>query len=48
VRGDFSRITFRPDRHYSAVLMQQGRVSLDSDWNEAVDIVKPEQEGGLR
>jgi Family of unknown function (DUF6519) len=34
VRGDFSRTTFRPDKHYSGVLMQQGRVQVDADWNE--------------
>lgn len=34
MKGDFSRNTFRPFRHYSRVLMQQGRVLLDSDWNE--------------
>lgn len=34
MNGDFSRNTFRPDRHYSQVLMQQGRVLLDADWNE--------------
>jgi len=34
MRGDFSRRTFRPERHYSAVLLQQGRVVLDADWNE--------------
>ena len=34
MKGDFSRNTFRPSRHYSRVLMQQGRVLLDSDWNE--------------
>jgi Family of unknown function (DUF6519) len=39
VKGDFSRITFRPERHYSSVLMQQGRVSLDSHWNEQAAIV---------
>lgn len=32
--GDYSRNTFNPRRHYSAVLMQQGRVQLDADWNE--------------
>ncbi|MGP3981990.1 DUF6519 domain-containing protein [Streptomyces sp. KR80] len=31
---DLSRITFRPDRHYSAVVAQQGRVQLDADANE--------------
>ncbi|MGH9944269.1 MAG: DUF6519 domain-containing protein, partial [Pyrinomonadaceae bacterium] len=32
--GDFSRHSDDPRRHYSSVLMQQGRVLLDSDWNE--------------
>ena len=37
-RGDFSRDTFDPLRHFSRVLMQQGRVQLDADWNEQVSI----------
>jgi len=36
--GDFSRSTFDPTRHYSGVLMQQGRVLLDAEWNEQLDI----------
>lgn len=32
--GDYSRNTFDPKKHYSGVLMQQGRVQLDADWNE--------------
>jgi DNA-binding beta-propeller fold protein YncE len=36
--GDFSRQTFDPLKHYSGVLMQQGRVQLDADWNEQVAI----------
>jgi len=38
VKGDFTRFTFRPERHYSGVRMQQGRVQVDADWNEQVDI----------
>ena len=34
MKGDFSRETFDRARHYSAVLLQQGRVQLDADWNE--------------
>ncbi|MGP0063423.1 MAG: DUF6519 domain-containing protein [Isosphaeraceae bacterium] len=34
MRGDFSRIRFRPGKHYTTVLQQQGRVSLDADGNE--------------
>src|SRR6267378_1289771 len=32
--GDFSRNTFDPSKHFSRVLMQQGRVQLDADFNE--------------
>ena len=32
--GDYSRQRFDPSKHFSAVLMQQGRVQLDADWNE--------------
>src|SRR5262249_33412953 len=32
------RSTFNPAKHYSGVRQQQGRVSLDADWNEQVDI----------
>ena len=38
MNGDFTRLTFRPDRHYSGVRLQQGRLLLDADWNEQVDI----------
>jgi hypothetical protein len=34
MKGDFSRDSFDPTKHYSNVLMQQGRVQLDADWNE--------------
>jgi hypothetical protein len=39
MKGDFTRSTFRSEKHYSRVLQQQGRVQLDSDWNEALDIL---------
>src|SRR5262245_49108537 len=35
---DITRSTFNPVKHYSGVRQQQGRVSLDADWNEQVDI----------
>lgn len=38
MKGDFSRDTFDPARHYTSVLMQQGRVQLDADWNEQQSI----------
>jgi hypothetical protein len=34
MNGDFSRVTFDPGKHYSSVLLQQGRVQLDADANE--------------
>ncbi len=34
MKGDFSRYTFDKRKHYSGVLMQQGRVQVDADWNE--------------
>ena len=38
--GDYSRESFDPRRHFSAVRMQQGRVALDADWNEQGAIVE--------
>ncbi|HZF09057.1 MAG TPA: DUF6519 domain-containing protein, partial [Thermoanaerobaculia bacterium] len=36
--GDITRSTFELRKHYSGVRQQQGRVQLDADWNEQVDI----------
>jgi hypothetical protein len=36
--ADYSRTTYDRRKHYSGVLMQQGRVQLDADWNEQRDI----------
>ena len=38
MKGDFSRRTFDPTRHFTTVRMQQGRVQLDADWNEQADL----------
>jgi hypothetical protein len=38
MKGDFTRLSFKPQKHYNAVWMQQGRLQLDADWNEQVDI----------
>jgi hypothetical protein len=40
MKGDFSRFTFDPKKNYNRVLLQQGRVVLDADWNEQGDIQK--------
>lgn len=43
MKGDFktdiTRDSFRRRKHFSRVLMQQGRVQLDADWNEQQDIL---------
>ena len=39
MKGDFTRNTFDPLKHFSRVLMQQGRVQLDADWNEQMSIL---------
>lgn len=38
-RGDFTRDTFHRRNHFARVLMQQGRVQLDADWNEQTSIL---------
>jgi len=38
MKGDFSRQTFDSKKHYRGVMMQQGRVQLDSDMNEQQSI----------
>ncbi|MDQ3859417.1 MAG: DUF4815 domain-containing protein [Actinomycetota bacterium] len=38
MKGDFSRFTFDAGKRYTSVRLQQGRVSLDSDWNEQAAI----------
>ena len=38
MKGDFTRWTFDASKQYSSVRLQQGRVLLDADWNEQVDI----------
>jgi hypothetical protein len=34
MKADLTRNTFDPFQHFDRVLMQQGRVQLDADWNE--------------
>ncbi len=40
MKGDFTRRTFDRRKHYSSVRMQQGRVQIDADWNELVEILQ--------
>ena len=39
MKGDFTRNTFDPSKHFSRVLQQQGRVQLDADTNEQTAIL---------
>jgi len=39
MKSDSSRDTFDPRKHISSVRMQQGRVQIDADSNEQIDIV---------
>jgi hypothetical protein len=38
MKADTTRSTFKQSKHYNSVLLQQGRVQLDADWNEQIDI----------
>jgi hypothetical protein len=48
MKGDFSRFTFDPEKHYIGTLMQQGRVQLDADWNEQQAIHRYQRESTQR
>ncbi|MDB5034137.1 MAG: hypothetical protein JWQ98_1378 [Chlorobi bacterium] len=39
MKGDITRNTFDPLKHFTHVLMQQGRVQLDADFNEQASIL---------
>ena len=43
--SDISRQRFDPANDFSSVLMQQGRVQLDADWNEYGRITLAEKLG---
>jgi hypothetical protein len=44
MKGDFTRDTFDPTKHYQQVLMQQGRAQLDADWNEQAELTERRDE----
>ena len=46
MKADLSRQTFHPEKRYSGVLMQQGRVLLDAEWNEQQEIHQRRAESG--
>lgn len=38
MKGDFSKWDSAKDQNFSGVLLQQGRVLIDSDWNAQTQI----------
>jgi uncharacterized protein DUF6519 len=40
--SDRARISYDPRQQYRSVVMQQGRVTLEADWNESQDIASEE------
>src|SRR4051812_46184342 len=44
--GDYTRNTFNPRQDFTAVLMQQGRVQMDADWNEQIEIIARRLQAG--
>ena len=48
MKGDFTRDSFGPKKNFSAVLMQQGRVTLDADFNEQSAIERHHLRTALR
>ncbi len=48
MKGDFSRSSFNSAKHYRGVRLQQGRIQLDADWNEQIDILLHHNERELK
>ncbi|MCA8948059.1 MAG: hypothetical protein KDE27_01070 [Planctomycetes bacterium] len=46
MKGDYTRSTFDRRNRFSGVRMQQGRVQLDADWNEQIDLTRDRIETG--
>jgi len=38
LKSDITRSTFDPTKRYTGVRMQQGRVQVDADWNEQIEM----------
>ncbi|HEX4963861.1 MAG TPA: DUF6519 domain-containing protein [Thermoanaerobaculia bacterium] len=47
MKTQISRDGFRPDKRYSGVYQQQGRMITDRDWNELVDVLKSRLDEGM-
>jgi len=47
MKSEISRNSHQPDKKYSGVYQQQGRMLTDSDWNESVDVLKAQLNDAL-
>jgi hypothetical protein len=47
VGADRARVSYDPSRHWRGVVSQQGRVTLEADWNEAAAIAAEENRAQL-
>ena len=45
--ADISRVRFDPQRDHSGVILQQGRLLIDADWNELVAILQRRLAAGV-
>ena len=48
MKTEISRDSHQPERRYSGVYQQQGRMLTDADWNELVEILKERLNSALR
>jgi len=48
MKTEISRDSHQPDKRYSGVYQQQGRMLTDADWNELVDILKGQLHEALK
>ena len=47
MKTQISRISHWPEKRYSGVYQQQGRMITDADWNELVELLKARVDGAL-
>lgn len=48
MKTEISRDSHQPEKHYSGVYQQQGRMLTDADWNEGVEILKAHLNDALK
>ena len=48
MKTEISRDSHQPEKRYSGVYQQQGRMLTDADWNELVEILKERLNDALK